>query len=153
MRSRQRQPGNDKPDNDWLSDIRDRVDTYGVELSGQLLPEKLALELTYTLSDGTGRTNTWTPGKPDLVTTAADYPRIVSDQYVVNAALRYSFGPGLEARLDDRFERYDQVDFALDPMTPFMGILDAASAGTVWLGGIRPDYRAHVMSLSFGYRF
>ncbi|MBI4539935.1 MAG: MtrB/PioB family decaheme-associated outer membrane protein [Gemmatimonadetes bacterium] len=153
MRSRQRQPGNDKLINDWLSDIRDRVDTYGAGLSGQLLPEKLALDLTYNLSDGTGQTNTWTPLKPDIVTTAANYPGIVSDQHVFNAALRYYFGPGLETRLDYRFEKYDQVDFALDRMTPFMGFVEAASAGTFWLGGIRPDYRAHVLSVSFGYRF
>ncbi|MBI4520331.1 MAG: MtrB/PioB family decaheme-associated outer membrane protein [Gemmatimonadetes bacterium] len=153
MRSRQRQPGNDKPNNDWRSDIQDRINMYGVGLSGQLVPEKLALDLGYNLSDGTGQTNSWTPETPDLVTTAMDYPQIVSDLHVLNAALRYQFGAALEARLDYRFERYDQADFALDSMTPFMGFVEAASAGTVFLGGVRPDYRAHVTSVSFGYRF
>ncbi len=153
MRSRQRSPTNDKPDNDWLSDIRDRVNTYSVGLSGEPFPERVQLDLTFTLSDGSGRTRTSTPGTPDLVTTAEDYPQIVSDLKVLNATVWYHFGRRVAARLDYRFEEYDQADFALDPMTSFMGIWDAASAGTAWLGATRPDYRAHVASVSLAYRF
>jgi len=38
-------------------------------------------------------------------------------------------------------------------MAPFMGFVEAGAAGTAFLGGVRPDYRAHVTSVSFGYRF
>jgi hypothetical protein len=37
-------------------------------------------------------------------------------------------------------------------MAPFMGIRDATSAGTVFLGGTRPDFRAHLISLGLHYR-
>jgi len=159
MRSRQRvpatatAPANDKPDNDWISDIESPVNTYGVGASGWLLPERLQLDLSYSFSDGNGRTATRTPGTPDLVTTAVDYPDIVSDLQSLNATLRYDLGPRVAVRFDYRFEEYNQEDFALDPMTSFMGNLEAISAGSVWLGATRPDFRAHISSLSLSYRF
>ncbi|MBI4519467.1 MAG: MtrB/PioB family decaheme-associated outer membrane protein [Gemmatimonadetes bacterium] len=158
MRSRQRTPAssttpaNDKPDNDWVSDVRDLVNTYAAGLSGELLADRLGIDLSYSVSDGNGRTGTRTPGQPDLVTTAVDYPAIVSDLRLVCATVSYSFSQRVGLRFDYRYEKYDQIDFALDPMTPFMGNVDAGSALTTWLGATRPDYRAHLASLSLTYR-
>jgi len=77
MLSRQRNPAsgtapaNDKPDNDWATDVRDVANTYAVGLSGELLPGRLRAELSYSASDGNGLTQTRTPGTPDIVTTAS----------------------------------------------------------------------------------
>lgn len=151
MRSRQRTPTNDQAANDWVSDIRDIVNTYGGGFSGEFLNAALGVDVSYHRSDGDGRTNTSTPGTPDLVTTAADYPQIISDLQSLQASLRYRLGSGMTVRFEYRFEKYDQVDFALDVMSPFMGIVDAGSARTTWLGVTRPDYRAHVASIVLSY--
>ena len=159
MRSRQRNPpaganpANDKAANDWVSEIRDHVNTYGVGLTGELIPDKMEIDLSYVISDGNGLTSTHTPGTPDLVTTAADYPAIVSDSRVLAATLQYRLSDRVSVRVDHRYEKYESIDFALDPMAPFMGFVDAASITTTWLGVTRPGFSAHVSSLGFVYRF
>src|SRR3970282_2036691 len=156
MKSRQRQPGNDKTDNDWLSNIRDRLNTYAVGLSGTALQDdKLQMNASYTVSDGWTRIRTRTlPGAtPDLVTTAEDFPQVDSEFRTLAAGLGYVLGPNVIAQFDYRFEKYDQVDYGLDDQAPFMGFIDAGSANAVFLRVTRPDYRAHVMSLSLRYRF
>ncbi len=148
MRSRQRVLVNDSPDNDWVSKIEDRVNTYGGGLFGEMLDSKLSVDLRYQRSDGEGQTNTWTPGTADLVTTATNYPGIVSDIQSFDATVRYRLSASLALGVEYRLEKYDQVDFALDPMAPFMGSVDVLSAKSTWLGVTRPDYRAYIGSLS-----
>jgi MtrB/PioB family decaheme-associated outer membrane protein len=158
MRSRQRTPAsgttpaNDKPDNDWVSDVRDRANTYAVGLSGELLPARLRVDLSYSASDGTGLTRTRTPGTPDIVTTARDYPQTTSNIRTAHATFTYTLARQVDLRFEWRYYRYDEVDYALDPMTPFMGFYDGSSAATVWLGATRPGHRAHVATLSMAYR-
>src|SRR3990172_10254188 len=127
MRSRQRTPAsgttpaNDKPDNDWVSDVRDRANTYAVGLSGELIPARLRADLSYSASDGTGLTRTRTPGTPDIVTTAEDYPQTTSNLRTARTTFTYTLARQIDLRFEWRYYRYDEVDFALDPMLPFMG--------------------------------
>jgi len=158
MRSRQRTPAsgttpaNDKPDNDWVSDVRDRNNTYAVGLSGELVPARLRADLSYSASDGNGLTRTRTPGTPDIVTTAEDYPQTTSNIRTARATFTYTLARQVDLRFEWRYYRYDEVDYALDPMAPFMGFYDGSSAATVWLGATRPGHRAHVATLSMAYR-
>ncbi|MDP3775220.1 MAG: MtrB/PioB family decaheme-associated outer membrane protein [Gemmatimonadales bacterium] len=158
MRSRQRTPAtatapvNDKPDNDWVSDVRDRANIYSMGLSGELLPARLRADLSYSVSDGNGLTRTRTPGTPDLVTTARDYPQTTSNLRTARATFTYALARQVDLRFAWRYYRYDEVDYALDPMLPFMGFYDGSSAATVWLGATRPGHRAHVAALSMAYR-
>ncbi|HEX9894576.1 MAG TPA: MtrB/PioB family outer membrane beta-barrel protein, partial [Gemmatimonadales bacterium] len=128
------------------------VNTYGGGLSRVMLPGKLDLDLRYHRSDGEDLTRTSTPGTPDLVTTARDYPLVVSDWQSLLATVRYTVSSRVLVSFEYRFEEYEQADFALDVMAPFMGNLDPASAGTTWLGVTRPDFQAHLASLIFSLR-
>ena len=153
MRSRQRTSTNDDPRNDWISETREPLTSFGAALVGELLRPGIELDLRYHRSKGRGLTHTWTPGTPDLVTTAEDYPEVVNDRRLTDVTLRYRLSEQTTVQAQYSFERYDQADFAMDPMAAFMGFVDPASAGTTWIGVTRPDYRAHILGVSLITQF
>ena len=145
MRSRQRAPNADDPKDDWESNAREPVNTYGVGLTGEIVAGRVDMDLSYRLSDGEALTRTKT-GPSSIATSAEDYPLVINDYQVLDAAVQYRLTGGAALRFEYRFEKYDQADFALE-LAPFIGFLDPASAGTTWVGVTRPDFRAHVLSV------
>ena len=85
--------------------------------------------------------------------TATDYPEVVSDRTWMDAVLRYRLSGRATVNFQYRYEKYDQVDWAMDRMAPFMGFVDLSAPGTTWVGATRPDYRAHVIALSLRVGF
>lgn len=153
MQSRQRTATNDNTANDWASDIREVVNTYGGAISQSLDSGKISMDLSYQRSKGSSLTKTATLGTPTLTVVAQDFPKVISDLQSLRATTSYSLGPRTAIGFEYRFERYYQVDWALDVMAPFMGFVDAGSAGTTWVGATRPDFRTHVAQVSVTYRF
>ncbi len=146
-------PANDKPANDWLSNMGDAVNTVNAGLSGSLIPRKLDLDIDYSVSKAEGTTQTRTPGTPDIVTTAQDYPDTHSRLHQAAATLRYHLSASVVPRFEYRYERYSSDYFYRTNLSPFMGAVDASTTSAAFLGATQPDYRAHIVSFVIGYTF
>ncbi len=157
MRSRQRvpqagaTPANDTPNNDWGSDLKDAVNTFGAGLSWSAVPEKVDVSLDFSSSDAKGIIatkalgNSATPGF--LVTTAQDYPDTRSRLHQLRSSVGYRLSEHFTQRLEYRFERYKESYFNQDVMTPYMLPVDPGTAGGVFLGARQPGYSAHILYL------
>lgn len=157
QRSRQRTPAsataaaNDKPDNDWDSDLEDAVNTFSIGLNGTPIPGKLDAVVDYSYSAAEGRTQTRTPGTPDLVTTAQDYPDTDSKLHQLGAVLQYRLSARVTPLLGYRYERYSEDYFYKRGLAPSLSAVDPATASSTFLGATQPDYDAHILSFAIRY--
>ncbi|MBI4552205.1 MAG: MtrB/PioB family decaheme-associated outer membrane protein [Candidatus Latescibacteria bacterium] len=146
-------PANDKPANDWQSDLADKANTFEAGIDGVLINNRLDTTLSYALSDVKGTIATRTLGATDLVTTAANYPDTKSKIHQVAAALRYHLSDSVTPRLEYRYERYEATHFAQQNLNPFMGAVDSGTSSSAFLGATQPGYKAHIISFLIGYWF
>lgn len=166
MQSRQRVPlsgtvpANDSTKNDWLSEMKDGVNTYGVGLRWSIIPDQVDFSIDFSLSDGKGTTATkalYNPGTlPDprfIVTTAQNYPDTRSILRQLRASLGYHLTDHFTPRLEYRFEGYSESYFNQDAMEPYMLPVDPATSGAVFLGARQPGYSAHIIYLILSYTF
>lgn len=162
QRSRQRTPAtatapvNDTANNDWASDMRDLVDTWGAGIDGAAFENRVTFETYYSLSSAYGSIRTRALGVAGLpgflVTTAQNYPDTSNRYHQVVGSIRFKFGD-LYPKVEYRFEKFGRTDFQTAPMTPYMVPLDASTGTSIFLGSDAPGYRVHIVSVSLGYRF
>jgi len=75
---------------------------------------------------------------------------------------RYRLTEKLQVRGGFAYERYNERDFARDPMRPFMGDFEMVTPTgpipntgiqSVWLGATKPNYEAYIFSGFVRYQF
>ena len=141
-------PAVDTVANDWVSRDQDDVDTYGFGLDAALIPGSLNLHVRYDFSLANG---TMLASNPFTITNdnalAADFPEITQKLHELEASLRYPILDRWSAELRYELDRFDQEDFRIDDIQPFMGRTD------IFLGARSPDYNASMLSLIVGYNF
>lgn len=153
----------DFEDFDWVSKNVDVVDTFGVGLDATLLPKRLDLRVGYSLSVAEEDVDTFNPVTPtsgtpaqDEAATAGRFPSRLSWLHQLSASIRCHLTKHLSTKLGYRFERYLRRDFAIENIQPFMGDLPLNStraALDVFLGADVPNYEAHIVEMTFRYRF
>lgn len=163
LRSRQRvpasptAPANDSTNNDWFSNVRDIVDTWGAGFDGSTLDHRIQFEAFYSLAAAKGAIRTRALGVPGsagfLVTTAADYPNTGNRFHQLATSISFHLSNNVSPKLQYRFERYSQVDFQIDPLRPNMTFLDPSVNTSIFLGANVPGYKAHVFAVALEYRF
>lgn len=158
MKSRQRTtPANDTDNNDWSSDLKDRVNTLGAGLSWSVVPEKVDFLLDFNYSDAKGTSATRALGNPAatgfLVTTAQNYPDTRSILRQLRTSVGYRFTNNFTPRLEYRFDGYSESYFNQDVMQPYMLPVDPGTSGAVFLGARQPGYSAHIVYLVLAYNF
>ncbi len=147
-RSRYRRSGVDTVANDWVSRDQDDVDTYGFGLDAALIPGSLNLYVRYDFSLANGimlASNPFTITNDSAI--ATDFPEITQKLHELEASLRYPILDRWSAELRYELDRFDQEDFRIDDIQPFMGRTD------IFLGARTPDYNASMLSLIVGYHF
>lgn len=157
QRSRQYSATNNTSNNDWESYLADDINTVSAGFSVSRFRRKMTLDAFYSLSFAKGQINNRILGNPSLtgflVTTAQDYPETGNRFHQLTGALRYQLSNNIYSRVEYRYERYDRVDFQIQTMTPYMGLLDTGTKTSIFLGADVPGYQVHIVSVSLEYRF
>jgi MtrB/PioB family decaheme-associated outer membrane protein len=153
--SRQRTFGNDAANNDWASDMKDLVHTYGCSVTWSVVPDVTELLFDFSMTAGWGRVATQILGDQGshgfIVTTAQDYPDTRTILRRFSVAMRYHLTEHLTPQLAYRFEGYTESRFAEDGMQPSMIVVDPTLPRAIYLGAIQPGYAVHMLYIALSY--
>jgi hypothetical protein len=133
----------------WNSDIYEKVDTFGIGATAQLIPEKLILDAGYNLSFSTMDIQTFNPNGVSATTLAngiaKDWGKIRNRLHEVNVDLGYQFTQNVKAGVRYLYEWYDLDDFAWNDMQPYMaGQSVENTTEFVFTDATYDGYEAHV---------
>ncbi|NNK32932.1 MAG: MtrB/PioB family decaheme-associated outer membrane protein [Xanthomonadales bacterium] len=124
----------------WLSMTEDRIDTWGVGISGELT-DKLGYGFDYVQSKSDGDILTDDGGGE------GPFPVLFTDLSNARVYLDYRFSDRWSAVLDAYREQYDSDDWTVDGIGP----LDID--GILNMGELSPDYDVYVVRLFARIRF
>lgn len=159
----------------WTTDFKDRTWTFGFGGSAGLVPERVTLDATYSVSlgnldtiyGGYGLTN-WdgTPFPPNHQFAFGPAPRVNQDLRTIDVRLRFPVIQQVEMVLGYNYERFRQDDWQQGTTFPWVEpvgsefLLRDSSRSYQWgnrlfnLGSfLAPSFNAHVVFASFNYRF
>ena len=120
----------------WSADYEDTIDSFGVGLEWQAIPERLKLSLDLAMSDGSEAV-TLSSSSP-----VVQYPDLTSDMLSIRLSATYQYDKQTDIRLTYWHEQLDTDDWALDD-------LDVNSTPNVILTGEQsPNYDDHVVMVS-----
>ena len=143
----------DDPLNDWSSASVDKIRTYWVGYNKTVKPGKLDWDVSLSLTDGKGEFDmTGVPGG-NANSEPVPWPNVRYKLAALGGGVNYHVGKDRSLRLGYRFEKYDETDFAMDVMQPYMAGVDPSTATSVYLGDTQPSYRAHFFTVSFQQKF
>lgn len=142
-------------DYDWLSDLQDTVHTIYAGARAALIPKVLDLTINGNYSNALGRIETRNPTGPGSGTaaqrataTARPFPAFEDTLLRLETALTYHFLKNWSTKLGYAFEMFEATDWRTDTLNPFM-----PGVSSIWLGNDLRNYTAHLVGLTFSYRF
>ncbi|BCG45645.1 Outer membrane protein [Citrifermentans bremense] len=147
--------GNFNPFNYWNSSIYEKVDTVGLGVSFQVIPEKLTLNTNYNVSYSKMDVNTYNPnGVPTKLSnaTAQDWNTITNKYQELKADLGYSFTRNLKAGVTYMYELFMQDDFTQTGAYT-AGNTYENSTKYLYTGANNFSYDAHVFGAYVNYKF
>ncbi len=159
--------------NDWESKGKDEFHTVSLNAVVNLIPKKLDLTVGYgvtfgyttirTANTGAGYTPPPITATSTSTTQAFDWDKIQNVLQTFRVMGRYRLTEKLQLRGGFAYERYNEKDFARDPMQPFMGDFErvtptspfpvTAGIQSVYLGATVPNYEAYILSAFVRYEF
>ncbi|MGB7209193.1 MAG: MtrB/PioB family outer membrane beta-barrel protein, partial [Pyrinomonadaceae bacterium] len=149
------------PDCNWGSEIADSVDTI-FATSEIILSPSLELHLDATYSHTSNATDTFALGSA-LVTSIPQYPDVTNAYQRLEAGLKYNvsetlaqrlgWGGELTAELGYAYERNHMTNWATENMAAYMIALDAGANRSIFLDALNPNYDAHIITLSLGFKW
>uniref|UniRef100_C6DYX8 TonB-dependent receptor n=1 Tax=Geobacter sp. (strain M21) TaxID=443144 RepID=C6DYX8_GEOSM len=156
--------GNFNPLNDWNSDTYEKVDTIGLGVTFQVIPEKLTLNTTYNISYSKVDVNTYNPNAATAVANgyaegaklgnavAQDWSTITNKYQEVKADLGYSFTKNLKVGATYMYELFMQDDFS-NTGAYTAGSTYENSTKYLYTGANNYSYDAHVFGAYMNYKF
>lgn len=143
----------DDPANDWRARVRDLVHTFDVGLNGILLQDKLDLDVTYSISSA--RTSTRTIGTTGGAAAGepVDYPSLINRLHQLLVSFNYHIKKDLTTRLQYRLEKLRERDYATDIMSPWMGLFEAGSRTSTYMGATMRGFEGHTIAGVLTYKF
>ncbi len=125
----------------WYADYEDTIDSFGIGVEWQAIPDRLKLSLDLAMSDGSEDINV--SGLSPVI----PFPELTSDMLSIRLAATYQYDKQTDIRLAYWHERLDTDDWALDD-------LDVNSTPNVILTGEQsPNYDDHIVMLSLVRHF
>lgn len=141
------------PANDWSMSPDDKIVSYGLGVNATLIPKRLTLDASGTVTDSTGsQPFGFAPGG----LAAGDptpYPDVTDKLVTLDAELRWFVKKGLAVAFAASHESWDVTNFQRDVMQPWMGALDPGSNESVYLGMRIPDYNVNWLRVLLSYSF
>ncbi len=147
--------------NDYESTSKDEFHIFGVNATLDVIPKKLDINLGYAATIGY-TTITASNLNPSFTTRAANWDRINNVLQTAKVIARYRFTENLSVRGGFAYERFNERNFARDPMQAFMGWYDLATFSTtvsasgvqsVYLGANTPNYESYTIAGFVRYEF
>lgn len=140
------------PANYWNSIILERVDTIGLAITADVIPERVVAQAGYDLSFSVMDVDTRNPNGIQPITLAnaiaQDWTDIRNRLHEIRGDIAYRFGPNVLAGVRYLFERYDLDDFAWDLLDPYMaGRTPENSTRFLFADATYRGYEAHVGTL------
>jgi len=143
----------DDPLNDWTSISTDDVRTYWLGWNHSAIPGKLNWDVSLSFTDGKGRVDAFGVPGGAAQSEPIPFPTVRYKYAVLGTGVNRKVGNERWVRLGYRYEKYDETDFAIDVMQPYMGDIDSGSTTSVYLGATQPDYNVHVFTVSLQQKF
>lgn len=146
--------GNFNPENFWNTDIDEDVDTVGVGMTVQIIPNKLTLNAGYSFSLSKMDLDTVNPnGAVKLANAAAQsWPTVENRYQEFKAELGYNFTANLKGGVTYLYEKYTLDDFANTPAY-MAGASAENSSKYLFAGANNYNYEAHVGGVYLSYKF
>ena len=142
-------------DFDWISNLQDTVQTVYAGVKAALIPKVLELRIDGNYSNSLGEINTRNPIGPASGTAAQDatakakrFPAFEDTVLRLETSLRYYFLKNWSANLGYVFESFEKTDWRTDTLNPFI-----PGVSSIWLGNDLRNYTAHLVGVTFSYRF
>lgn len=155
----QRSPGsNTLPGhpNDFESKSKDEFHIVGLGAIVDVIPKIFDINLGYSVSFGY-TTIKATNLNPAFTTAAGNFDKIQNVLQTFRIVGRYRLTEKLSMRGGFAYERYNERNFARDPMQTYLGFIDsstsAAASQSVYLGATVPNYEAYIVSALVRYDF
>ncbi|GAB7025922.1 MtrB/PioB family outer membrane beta-barrel protein [Geotalea toluenoxydans] len=146
--------GGFNPENYWNTDIYEKVNSFGVGATVQVIPSKLAVTTGYTYSSSKMDFNTINPnGAVKLANAAAQaWPTVRNRLQEVKTDISYTFTKNLKAGLTYVYEWYKLDDFTNTPAY-MAGSSVENSTKYLFTGANNYSYDAHVAGAYLTYKF
>lgn len=150
------------PQNDWRTETTDESDSYGVELTATLVPDKLTLFASADFLNGTTEIDTsntnYVPGTTVSGALAYPWPDVEVETTQIKAGLDYRWSDSINTTLTYLYAEQDIDDFATDGAQQYYGPgpLDAQGntlSHYVFMDANPDDYDANVFMLTLTYQF
>ncbi len=136
---------------------RDTLDAVNVGANYTVIPAKLDLSAGYRFAFGKSRYQLGSVPGGAAASEPGDVPDVKNQFHVFNIVARYFLTPNWVLKLGYQYERYDENDFTTDDVPSALANLTGATATadvrSILLGAQHPDYEAHIVALSVGFRF
>lgn len=142
------------PGRTWRSRGRDQTNTVNFGTDLKLIDNLLGLRIQYTFSEGSSLVKN--SGNSAGTTPTTNLPIINSRWHEFMTRLDYQLYKNVTLRFGYYFNRYNQRDYGVDIMKPWMGDVDtnAGIQRSIWLGDrIKRPYTAHVGLLGLRLSF
>ena len=157
-------------ENYWQNATKDRIHTLRASLQWTITPEKLDLDgnLDYTLprndsqytfnsggfNEGNGIFPANAPPIPGFpVVTFNGFPRVTKNFLIGKVRLSYHLDKNLTASAMWWKQRFDNVDWQTNGMSPYMGRVDPGANRWFFLGAQVPSYNADMFRVALTYKF
>jgi len=142
------------PENYWNSDIYEKVDTVGLGVTVQVIPEKLTINTSYNVSYSKMEFNNSNPNGAVKLTNAAaqDWPTVRNRYQELKTDIGYSFTKNLKGGVTYLYEFFMQDDFANTPAY-MAGSSFENSTKYLFTGANNLSYDAHVVGAYLNYKF
>lgn len=147
--------------NDWQSTSKDDFHIVSVGAVIDVIPKKFDINLGYGVTFGytnIDSNNLYAAGCPapgTASTCAYDYDKIQNVLQTAKIVGRYRLTEKLSLRGGFAYERFNERNYARDPMAPFMGAFDTSTGSiqSVWLGATTPNYESYTFAGFVRYEF
>jgi len=157
-------------DFNWRSKNSDTIDTVGAGADIAIIPNRLALRLSYTFSDADTRINSFNPVTPTsgqpvgpggspappaqrTTATAFDFPLVNTTLNTLLASLRYKLTKNWSVKAEYRWEQFNETAWQTD-LLGLQGDVNRALTTDVFLGArFLQDYDAHIGAITVRYQF
>jgi MtrB/PioB family decaheme-associated outer membrane protein len=126
---------------DWFAENEDLIDTAGIGVKHQMIPERLDVGADYVLSQSHGKIRVAT-GTPQYL-----FPELATDLTSVKLYATYRLATALSLNAAFVHETYAVDDWSIDGVTP------TTVATVLTLGEQTPDYEVNVITVSMRYAF
>jgi MtrB/PioB family decaheme-associated outer membrane protein len=163
------------PANLWENNTTDRVDTYRAGFKWDAQPDKLSFvaDLNYSrprsdslydfalpgtpiegLNEANGIFPANVPPIPGFPVTSYDrFPQVSKNFLILKLSLDYRIAKDLTATALYWKQKFDNVDWQTQTVTPYMGHVDPGANRWFFLGAQVPSYDANIFRVSLSYRF